>query len=79
MERFEWHYTPKHGSWLAMAEAELSVLANQCLDRRTPDKQTLTDEIAAWEADRNKFQTKADWHFTSENARIKLKHLYPSI
>jgi uncharacterized small protein (DUF1192 family) len=79
VERFEWHYTPKHGSWLDMAESELSVLSSQCLDRRIPDLQTLTSEIAAWEADRNQYHAKADWQFTSDDARMKLKHLYPSI
>ena len=79
VERFEWHYTPKHGSWLDLAESELGVLSSQCLDRRIPDKQTLIDEIAAWEHDRNANHTKANWHFTTPNARIKLKHLYPSI
>jgi hypothetical protein len=79
VERFEWHYTPKHGSWLDLAESELGVLSSQCLDRRIPDKQTLIDEIAAWEQDRNANHTKANWQFTTPNARIKLKHLYPSI
>jgi hypothetical protein len=78
VERFEWHYTPKHGSWLDLAESELGVLTSQCLDRRIPDKQTLTDEIAAWEDDRNAHNAKADWQFTTDSARIKLKHLYPS-
>ena len=78
-ERFEWHYTPKHGSWLNMAESEFGVLASQCLDRRVPDKQTLIDEIGVWEDDRNAHNAKADWHFTTADARIKLKHLYPSI
>ena len=78
-ERFEWRYTPKHGSWLNMAESELGVLSSQCLDRRIPDKQTLIDEIAAWEDDRNANRANADWQFTTANARIKLKHLYPSI
>jgi hypothetical protein len=59
-ERFEWHYTPKHGSWLNMAESELGVLATQCLDRRIPDKETLIKEVAAWQDRRNKHQTKAD-------------------
>ena len=77
VERFEWIYTPKHGSWLNMAESELGVLSSQCLDRRIPDKQTLTDEIAAWESDRNQHHTKADWQFTTSDARITLKHLYP--
>jgi hypothetical protein len=79
VERFEWHYTPKHGSWLDLAESELGVLSSQCLDRRIPDKQTLIDEIAAWEHVRNANHIKANWHFTTSNARIKLKHLYPSI
>ena len=79
VERFEWRYTPKHGSWLDMAESELGVLSSQCLDRRIPDKQTLIDEIAAWEDDRNANHAKADWQFTTADARIKLKHLYPSI
>ncbi|MGH6855319.1 MAG: IS630 family transposase [Aestuariivirga sp.] len=79
VERFEWHYTPKHGSWLDMAESELGVLSSQCLDRRIPDKQTLINEIAAWEKDRNANHTKADWQFTTPEARIRLKHLYPSI
>ena len=76
-ERFEWHYTPKHGSWLNMAESELGVLATQCLDRRIPDKETLIKEVAAWQDRRNKHQTKADWRFTTADARIKLKRLYP--
>jgi len=79
VERFEWHYTPKHGSWLDLAESELGVLSTQCLDRRIPDKQTLIDEIAAWQTDRNTHHTKSDWHFTTKDARVKLKHLYPSI
>src|SRR6202051_1427551 len=79
VERFEWHYTPKHGSWLDLAESELGVLSTQCLDRRIPDKQTLVEEIAAWEQHRNANHTKANWHFTTPTARIKLKHLYPSI
>jgi hypothetical protein len=78
VERFEWHYTPKHGSWLDMAESELGVLSSQCLDRRIPDKVTLIREIAAWETDRNKHHAKADWQFTSADARVKLKKLYPS-
>ena len=79
VERFEWHYTPKHGSWLDMAEAELSVLSRQCLDRRIPNKQALIEEVAAWENDRNRNHTKADWQFTTADARIKLKRLYPAI
>lgn len=76
-ERFEFHYTPKHGSWLDMAESELSVLSSQCLNRRIPDKDTLIAEIAAWENDRNTHHTKADWQFTTEDARVRLKRLYP--
>lgn len=78
-ERIEWHYTPKHGSWLNMAEIELSVLARQCLDRRIPDQKTLAREVAAWEAKRNAAAVKADWQFTTANARVKLKKLYPTI
>jgi len=78
VERFEWHYTPKHGSWLDMAESELGVVTSQCLDRRIPDKQTLIEEVAAWEDDRNKNHAKADWQFTTADARIKLKRLYPT-
>ncbi len=79
VERFEWHYTPKHGSWLDLAESELGVLSSQCLDRRIPDKQTLSEEIAAWQHDRNANHATANWHFTTPNARIKLRHLYPAI
>jgi hypothetical protein len=78
VERFEWHYTPKHGSWLNLAESELGVLSSQCLDRRMSDKSFLAREVEAWEADRNKKHTRANWRFTTENARVKLKHLYPS-
>ena len=77
VERFEWHYTPKHGSWLDMAESELAVLTRQCLNRRIPDKKTLEKEVAAWERHRNKHHAKADWQFTTEKARVKLKRLYP--
>jgi hypothetical protein len=79
VERFEWHYTPKHGSWLDLAESELGVLSSQCLDRRIPDKQALCDEVAAWVHDRNADHATANWHFTTPDARIKLKHLYPAI
>jgi uncharacterized small protein (DUF1192 family) len=78
-ERFEWHYTPKHGSWLNMAETELSVLSGQCLDRRIPDKAMLTEEAAAWKAQWNKKHAKADWQFSTADARVKPKRLYPSI
>jgi hypothetical protein len=77
VERFEWHYTPKHGSWLDMAESELGVLANQCLNRRIPDKLTLIKEVAMWQENRNKHHVKADWQFKTDDARIKLKRLYP--
>ena len=76
-ERFEWHYTPKHGSWLDMAESELGVLATQCLNRRIPDTPALIKEVAAWQDNRNKHHVKADWQFTTDNARVKLKTLYP--
>jgi len=79
VERFEWHYTPKHGSWLNLAESELSVLSRQCLSRRIPDKQTLNVEVAAWRAERNKKHATADWQFTTADARVKLKRLYPSL
>jgi hypothetical protein len=78
VERFEWHYTPKHGSWLDMAESELGVLSSQCLDRRIPDKHSLISEVAAWQDHRNKHHAKADWHFKTADARVKLKKLYPS-
>src|SRR5271157_4922034 len=77
-KRFEWHYTPKHGSWLDMAESELGVLSSQCLSRRIPDKPTLQREVAAWQDHRNKHHAKADWQFTTDDARVKLKRLYPS-
>ena len=68
----------EHGSWLDLAESELGVLFSHCLDRCIPDKQTLIDEVAAWEQERNANPTKAGWHFTTFKARVKLKHLYPS-
>ena len=77
VERFEWHYTPKHGSWLDLAESELGVLASQCLDRRIADKQILAHEVTAWQDHRNKHHAKTDWQFTTVNARVKLKRLYP--
>jgi len=79
VERFEWHYTPKHGSWLDMAECELSVLSSKCLDRRIPDKESLIKEVAAWQGDRNKKHAKADWQSTTADARVKLKRLYPTL
>jgi len=77
--RFEWHHTPKHGSWLNVAECELSVVARQCLDRRIPDLQTLRREVASWEEARNAAVVKVDWQFTTADARVKLKRLYPII
>jgi DDE superfamily endonuclease len=79
LNRLEFHYTPKHGSWLNMAEIELSVLSRQCLDRRIPDQETLKIEVKAWEEKRNDNSNTVGWRFTTEDARIKLKHLYPSI
>jgi hypothetical protein len=78
VERFEWHYTPKHGSWLNMAEIELSVLARQCLDQRIPTVEQLCPLLAAYEARRNQAQATITWQFTAEKARIKLHRLYPS-
>ena len=78
-DKLEIHYTPKHGSWLNMAEIELSVLGRQCLDRRLPDVAKLTEEIAAWEQARNAAERTVHWHFTTADARIKLKKLYPKI
>jgi hypothetical protein len=77
--KLELHYTPKHGSWLNMAEIELGVLAGQCLDRRLPDRVTLEQELVAWEVERNAATRPIDWRFTTADARIKLKHLYPII
>lgn len=71
------HYTPKHGSWLNMAEIELSALTRQCLDRRIPDIQTMRSEVVSWQLDRNANQTGVNWHFTTDDARIKLNKLYP--
>lgn len=78
-ERFEWHYTPKHGSWLNLAESELAVLASQCLARRIPDQAKLTREVNAWLTHRNTHNAKVNWHFTTADARVKLSNLYPSI
>jgi hypothetical protein len=79
VERFEFHFTPKHGSWLNMAEIELSVLVRQCLNRRIPDKETLILEVEAWEKQRNAEVVKVHWQFTTADARMKLKSLYPKI
>ena len=78
-DKLEIHYTPKHGSWLNMAETELSVLSSQCLDRRIPDRDTLVREVGAWMHDRNVDQSTIDWRFTTADSRIKLKRLYPAI
>lgn len=77
-KRLEFHYTPKHGSWLDMAEIEFSILASQCLDRRIEYKETLKQEVVFWEKQRNAESAKIDWRFTTEDARVKLKKLYPS-
>jgi transposase len=77
--KLEFHYTPKHGSWLNMAECEFAVLASQCLDRRIPEIETLRREIAAWQNQRNQHQAKINWQFSTDLARLKLKRLYPSV
>jgi DDE superfamily endonuclease len=79
IDKLEIHHTPKHASWLNMAETELSVLTTQCLDRRIPDKPTLVDEVTAWMHERNVYERDIDWRFTTRDARIKLKRLYPAI
>lgn len=78
-DRLELHYTPKHGSWLNMAEIELSVLARQCLDRRIPDQDALRRETVAWVERRNQAKTTIEWQFTTADARVKLKKLYPTL
>ena len=78
-DKLEIHYTPKHGSWLNIAEIEFSVLSRQCLDRRVPDVPTLVREVAAWQERRNAATCTVDWRFTTTDARIKLKRLYPSL
>jgi hypothetical protein len=77
--KLEFHYTPKHGSWLNMAECEFAVLGTQCLDRRIPDVGTLKREIDAWQTKRNQHKTKINWQFGADLARVKLKRLYPSL
>ena len=77
IDQLEVHYTPKHGSWLNMAAIELGVLRGQCLDRRIPDFSMLTREVTAWQSARNAAQVKVDWQFTTADARVKLKRLYP--
>ena len=79
LDKLEFVFTPKHGSWLNMAECEFSVLSRQCLARRLPDMQTVTKETTAWTDDRNQQITPVDWRFTTEDARIKLKRLYPNL
>jgi hypothetical protein len=79
LERLEIHYTPKHGSWLNIAEIELRVLFGQCLDRRIPDRQTLEQEVMHWQNHRNNLEAKVNWRFTTADARIKLKRLYPTL
>ena len=74
--RFEWHYTPKHGSWLNMAESELSVLSRQCFARRIPDQTTLATEVEAWKTTRIDVGSGCKWQFTTQNTRTKLAHLY---
>jgi hypothetical protein len=76
--KLEWHHTPKHGSWLNMAEIEFSVLARQCLDRRIADKGALKGEVALWQARRNQARSGSHWRFTTADARIKLRRLYPA-
>ena len=78
-DKIEIHHTPKHGSWLNMAEIELSALQRQCLDRRLPDRPTLDREVTAWVRDRNAAEATIDWRFTTADARIKLKRLYPAV
>lgn len=79
IDKLEIHYTPKHGSWLNMAEIELSVLHRQCLQARIPDQTTLMDKVAAWQNRRNAGRSTVHWRFTTEDARIKLHRLYPTI
>lgn len=78
-EKLEIHHTPVHGSWLNMAEIELAVLASQCLDRRIESREELEAEVAAWEEERNERQVEVDWQFTTADARIKLRRLYPAV
>ncbi len=78
-QRIEWHFTPKHGSWLHMAEIELSVLARQCLQERMEDQHNLSQQVQAWQDKRNATATRVFWHFTTQDARTKLRHLYPQL
>ncbi len=79
LDKIEWHYTPVHGSWLNIAEIEISVLQRQCLKRRIPDQPSLEKEIQAWQNKRNQRKDRVNWRFSADDARIKLKKLYPSI
>jgi hypothetical protein len=79
LDKLDIHYTPKHGSWLNMAEIELSILSRQCLDRRIPDQQTLKKEVTAWQATRNAIRKPMEWRFDKDKARVKLKKLYPTV
>ena len=79
LDKLEIHYTPKHGSWLNMAEIELSILSRQCLDRRIPDQDAIKKEVAVWQEKRNAVARPMEWRFTTEDARIKLKKLYPTL
>jgi len=79
LSKLEFHYTPKHGSWLNIAEVEISVLSRQCLNRRIGDMETLQREVAAWQQPRNAMRKDVDWRFTTPDARIKMKRLYPQI
>ena len=78
-QRIEWHYTPKHGSWLNMAEIELSVMARQCLSERMESQENVAFQVNAWQASRNRAQTRIDWRFSVQDARCKLKRLYPKV
>jgi DDE superfamily endonuclease len=78
VERVEIHYTPKNGSWLNVAEIELSTMSGQCLNRRIPDRETLARDVAAWETERNALGGPVNWRFTTEDARVKLRRLYPA-
>lgn len=79
LDRLEFHYTPKHGSWLNMVEIELSILSEQCLDDRIPDEQTLRREVEAWETARNEQRATVNWRFSTSDARVKLERLYPNL
>lgn len=78
-EKLDWHYTPKHGSWLNMAKIELAALSKQYLDRRVGGTEELARDLAAWEQERNERQVEVHWQFTTSKARVKLRELYPSI